>query len=169
MPPRVAALPRDPRGYPVPFAAAEDGGRPLLGLLSLPKLLACHRRRLCLVCGGPLGELACFVGGPGSVRGHTFGEAPGHPDCALYAVRACPALNGEMARRVPAPDGSLTPPGTVEALPEVVAVYACRRWRVLGVRGTLVFRPGNAAWVRWFRGGAEVDGPTHKRPTGGAS
>ena len=61
-------------------------------------------KRLCQVDGHPHGELMVFLGGPNQIaEGGFFDEPPLHPECAAYAMRACPMISGRMSHYRSAP------------------------------------------------------------------
>lgn len=122
LPPRLASLPLDHRGVPVPYitpwkAQFADGrspfelrqtaksgvivacrcrpgvGRPVLGTQCPTRQRRAMTHRLCGVCGQPHepGADLAFVGKPGDL----FPEAPQHPECLAYSVKACPALRDD--------------------------------------------------------------------------
>lgn len=97
MPPRIASLPTDARGYPIPFVVARGiDGTPLFTINDHRLLERCIREHLCGVCGTPLtaGDL-CFVGGPLSAfhpQGGLYSDGPIHHECAHYALQVCPYL-----------------------------------------------------------------------------
>jgi hypothetical protein len=93
MPPRVAALPRDTRGYPVPHSILFDThGVPDFRVIDVPKWLRAARNRCCGLCGEPLGVRVAFVGGPLAMEHRLFTDLPSHLDCAIYAMQTCPFL-----------------------------------------------------------------------------
>lgn len=115
MPPAVAALPRDKRGFPVPWVSCwepahwnieehpqygalvgscdhVDGvGDPMLGNLCPAKQLSGMLKRLCDVCGVVVGRNAYFLGNEVLVQ-RGYRELPVHRECALYAGQVCPGL-----------------------------------------------------------------------------
>ena len=53
---------------------------------------------VCQVDGDPIGGLMVFLGGPNQIAdGGYFTEPPLHPECAAYAMRACPMVAGRMS------------------------------------------------------------------------
>nr|BEK71524.1 hypothetical protein KPHV_87510 [Kitasatospora purpeofusca] len=128
MPPAIAALRRDSRGYPVPWATLWDNGhdtkiawpasggpgvvgcscwpgrgRPVLGQLCPVRQRACMTRRRCQLCGHAIAtdEPAVFVSGRPNGRTQHVAEPPLHPRCAAYALRVCPHLiTGHRAGQV---------------------------------------------------------------------
>lgn len=65
---------------------------------SFEAVVECVLEGLCGLCGHKnLGRLA-FIGGEASMQSHLFTDPPMHRDCALYAYKACPFLNGTITR-----------------------------------------------------------------------
>jgi hypothetical protein len=95
MPPRVAALPRDRRGYPIPFIVQRDGnGDPIFTMNDTRLVARAAREGLCGICGQRLGAFKALVGGPASAfhpRGAYY-DGPMHRDCAEFALQVCPWL-----------------------------------------------------------------------------
>lgn len=60
--------------------------------------VACWRRGLCQLCGQPLTHPRLLVGSDREMRAGFFSEPPLHPECAVYASRACPMLAGRQPR-----------------------------------------------------------------------
>jgi hypothetical protein len=101
IPRRMLGLPRDERGFVVPwFAWHDDTGRPHISLLDQEKWWEAVRRDRCWVCGQPLGVFKTFVAAPSNVLAWTVFEPPSHLDCAEYAVRVCPFLSNRAMRRM---------------------------------------------------------------------
>ena len=87
IPPRLAARPRDRRGFPVPYATlCSDDGTPDF------RVTDAVNRKLCGLCGCLLGRRLAFVGGTRSHESRTFTDLPMHRGCAEYALRVCPYL-----------------------------------------------------------------------------
>jgi hypothetical protein len=109
IPDRVARLPLDDRGYPVPWfvqwldaqdrEAPPGQGRPEFRIMDATKLRVAIRERRCWVCGDVLGRHLAFVIGPMCALNRISAEPPNHRDCAEYAAKACPFLARPHARR----------------------------------------------------------------------
>ncbi len=100
IPPRLAHLPIDERGYPVPWFVAWVDGKPEFRAMDGEKFVRAIREKLCWVCGGRLGINVCFVAGPMCGINRTSSEPPSHLDCAHWSARNCPFLsNPAMVRR----------------------------------------------------------------------
>lgn len=96
MPIRVARLPRDHRGLPIPFIVLRDlEGKPHFTVNDARKQHECVVKSLCGICGQRLfkGNL-WFVGGPLSAfnKKGAYIDGPMHPECAFYALQTCPFL-----------------------------------------------------------------------------
>jgi hypothetical protein len=93
MPPRIAARPRDARGYPVLFTShVHPDGTPDFRVSDPRKIARCAARRLCGICGEKLAYWMVFISGPQGCAGRAFPDPPMHRDCAEYATRVCPYL-----------------------------------------------------------------------------
>jgi hypothetical protein len=115
MPARIAARPRDPRGYPVLAITPWEDGEPRFAETSTARILICAAERLCSICGTPMapgepvwrvvaGEeadamAAALAAGSRYENGAATVEPPGHRACMLYAAVVCPWLARPTARR----------------------------------------------------------------------
>lgn len=106
LPPRLAKLPVDARGYPVPWFVewidGPDGPRtvPEFRAMDRSKFARAIKEKLCWVCGEPLGAWLAFQVGPMCAVNRTTAEPPCHRDCAEWSIRHCPFLSQpQMARR----------------------------------------------------------------------
>jgi hypothetical protein len=91
--PRIAKLPIDERGYPIPFFVGEIDGKLDFRFMDRKKWVRCIKEKICWVCGEPLGvHLACVIG-PMCAITRTTSEPPAHLDCALWSVKGCPFLS----------------------------------------------------------------------------
>ncbi|MEU1800829.1 hypothetical protein [Streptomyces sp. NPDC019937] len=132
-PPRIARLPRNRSGYPVPWFVAWIDGTPDFRVIGTGKLDDAVRFRLCWLCGGHLGANAAFVIGPMCAVNRVSPEPPSHRDCATYAVRACPFLTTPGMRRRDShlPEGTTDPDGIMICRnPGVALVWVSRTWRM---------------------------------------
>lgn len=100
LPPRIAQLPVDPRGYPVPWFVAWVDGEPEFRAADGRKFADAVRAGLCWVCGQATGKYRTFVIGPMCTITRTTAEPPSHKDCAVFSALACPFLTKpRMVRR----------------------------------------------------------------------
>lgn len=111
-PPRIAALPVDERGYPVPWFVEWIDGVPDHRVMDSRKIGAAVTHRRCWICGEPTGRWTAYVIGPMCSITRTIGEPPSHRDCAVWSAQACPHLSRPHARRRGGyPDGVVPPAG----------------------------------------------------------
>jgi hypothetical protein len=111
MPAAIAALPRDPRGFPVLAITPWRDGVPDFAVTSPARILVCAVERRCSICGLGLGkgpvwrvvgaeEAAAIAAEPRSFENVASTlEPPGHRLCMLYAAVVCPWLARPNARR----------------------------------------------------------------------
>jgi hypothetical protein len=65
MPPRIEKLPRDERGYPIPWNVLRDvDGKPIFTANDSAKHMRAIYEALCPICGERTGKWKWFVGGP---------------------------------------------------------------------------------------------------------
>jgi hypothetical protein len=114
-PPAVAALPHDPRGFPIPAITPRDAsGTPAFAITGTARTLICAVERRCSICGTPMppgpvwrviavAETEALVTAAAegrSVANRTPSpEPPGHRECMLFAAFTCPFLARPNARR----------------------------------------------------------------------
>jgi hypothetical protein len=109
-PPRIARLPKDDRGYPIPWFVAwlldgrerdrhVAGAKPDFGVLGSGKRELAVKKRLCWVCGDPLGVHQVFAIGPMCAVNRVTMEPPSHRTCVEYSACVCPFLTVPARRR----------------------------------------------------------------------
>lgn len=98
-PDSMRLMPRDSRGYIVPFFVAWIDGKPDFRVVEPRKFQRCIEDRLCWLCGGPLARYTAFTLGPMCGVNLTSAEPPSHISCAEYAVQVCPFLTMPKAQR----------------------------------------------------------------------
>lgn len=115
VPPAVAALPHDPRGYPIPAITPRDAeGHPAFAITGAARTLICAIERRCSICGtpmapGPVYRVIAAAETEALTAAHEAGrtatnkapspEPPGHRACMLFAAFTCPFLARPNARR----------------------------------------------------------------------
>ena len=168
IPDRIAKLPKDERGYPVPFFVQwfDDFGNPTNWGVGVPdqrvaderKLYECRDKKLCWICGQPLTYWIAFIGGPMSCKNRTFSDGPMHVECAEFSAVACPHLAHPGAKRRAGGGKELAykPEGLVETPIEKVAVYVTRGYDTMRVTRGFLWRPFAPKEVRWFRAGQRL-------------
>jgi hypothetical protein len=155
-PKRVARLPLDKRGYPIPWFAARFDSEPDFRVYDPLKFTRAVRERLCWVCGDRLSAVNYFVISPYDAVHRTSTEPPCHQDCAEFSVKACPFLTRAEVRRRTAglPDESFEAAGVVtERPPGIIVIWATLSYDVVPAPGGVVCALGDTTAVRWFKGG----------------
>jgi hypothetical protein len=115
VPPAIAALPHDPRGYPIPAITPRDAdGKPTFAITGAARTLICAIERRCSICGtpmppGPVYRVIAAAETEALAAAHAAGRAaankapspepPGHRECMLFAAFTCPFLARPNARR----------------------------------------------------------------------
>ena len=99
MPPEMARLPVDARGYPVPEFVHWIDGLPDFRIIKTGWREECHNKHRCWLCGGFMGKRKWFVIGPMCSVTRTTMEPPSHRLCAEFAAKNCPFLTKPMAKR----------------------------------------------------------------------
>lgn len=161
MPPRIARLPRNSAGYPIPWFVAEIEGVRDFRVMDARCLARALEEGRCWVCGEKMnGPTASFVIGPMCAVNRTSAEPPSHRECAVYSARVCPFLTNpqKVRREANMPEGAVDPAGiSIKRNPGVALVWASRHWRTYqdGDRGVL-FDIGPPTRVLWFAEGREA-------------
>jgi hypothetical protein len=95
VPERIAKLPKDPRGYPIPWNVLRgDDGTPFFTVNDDRKHWQALRCGLCPICGERLGRWRWWVGGPRSAfdPAGCYLDLPGHHECIQFSLATCPYL-----------------------------------------------------------------------------
>jgi hypothetical protein len=156
MPPRIATLPRDHRGYPVPFFVQWMNGKPEFPIFDPHKWRRCVDHKLCWICGQRLGRHLAYAVGPMCTINRVSSEPAQHRECAEYALRVCPFLINPAMRRVPTEKyGSVTPPGGImdERNPGVMALWVTPSFSILRTPNGPIISMGDPERVDWFTRG----------------
>jgi hypothetical protein len=157
MPAAVAALPRDERGYPVPWFVEWIDGKPEFRAMDGRKWVQAIREKRCWICGEKLDPRQhVFVIGPMCAINRTTAEPPCHADCAIFSAINCPFLSKPKAHRREAnmPEGGIIAGEGIMRNPGVACLWYCRGFEIFndGRGGQLIRLPG-AAMVRWYAEG----------------
>jgi hypothetical protein len=172
-PGRIARLPHDKHGRPVPWFVAWIDGAPDFRIVKPGGVAAAVALRLCWVCGVKFQrqEHRAFTIGPMCTVNRTSSEPPAHAECAEWSALNCPFLTRpSMVRRERhLPEGSTPPAGIMLARnPGVTAVWTTRynTWSTFqvrdgkgGARGGVLFDIGPPEWVEWFAEGRKATRP----------
>lgn len=147
MPTRVAARPRDERGYPVPAITPWPDGSPAFAQQGSFRTLIYLAERRCTVCGtkmspGPVyrvvdGEMADDIAlaldtGKRYINMAPANEGPGHLTCMLYSAVVCPYLSSPGARRqmTTTTGGERIPRGDRRGTEAAIVGFENYKWQV---------------------------------------
>lgn len=109
MPQAIRDLPRDERGYPVPWFTPFVKGKPDFRFMAPGKKDQAIYNGLCWVCGQPITTSRyAFVVGPMCAINRTSAEPHSHVACARYSAKACPFLARPKMERPSGGRGVLT-------------------------------------------------------------
>lgn len=143
LPPEMARLPVDARGYPVPAFVEWIDGKPDFRVIKHGWREECYRKKRCWLCGGFMGKRKWFVLGPMCSVTRTTMEPPSHRLCAEFAVKNCPFLTKPMAKRRDMSD-------LAEFSPKVDGTMIERNPGVSIIWETLSYKPfsdGRGGWL----------------------
>lgn len=175
LPARMARLPIDARGYPVPWFVGwvDVDGRPLPRGQGTPDFRVIQGGAIamalylksCWLCGEPLGAFKTFVIGPMCAINRVSSEPPSHLDCADFAARACPFLVRPNQRRNThgLPEDTKKAAGCgIARNPGVTLVWTTKSYRARvvragqGIASGLLIQVGDPEHVRWYREAREA-------------
>lgn len=170
IPQSMQDLPRDPRGYPIPFFVMWFDGKPDFRISDMRNIYRCTLERLCMICGKPLpSDEGVFAMGPLSTINRANDEPPMHRVCAEFSAQTCPWMLRPGMKRItkPMPDGTLdaaeqnarelvqsTPGAVYSGAPEVWSLYDASHYTVEVMDNkTLMFFLGPPREMYWYRAG----------------
>lgn len=164
MPPSMARLPIDGRGYPIPWfvdrKAPLFNGYPDFRIMDGKHLKIAIRERRCWICGDKImTPEAVFVAGPMCGVNRTSAEPPNHRPCAEWAAKACPFLaipkRIRDERELPA-NTSVAGVG-IKRNPGVVMLWTSRNYSTWKPEGHgVLFEIGDPVRVDWLCEGREA-------------
>lgn len=157
LPARIARLPQDERGYPVPWFVDWIDGKPIFPCIDPKKYTLAVREKRCWVCGDPLGSYLAFVAGPMCGINRTSAEPPSHRECAVFSVMNCPFLVNPNMKRIENKytTGSVSPGGVmIKRNPGVMLVWVTKSYRVFpdGSGGRLISMGEPTEIELWAKG-----------------
>ncbi len=159
MPDRIKRLPVSPAGFPVPWFVAWEDGVPDFRVVGRGKIPDAVKRKLCWVCGEPLGRTFAMTLGPMCAINRTISEPPSHRECAVYSAIACPFLSNPRMRRneVDLPEERVSAAGNgIKRNPGATAVWCTRGYRPFKVPGGVLFTFDDPTEVLWFASGRKA-------------
>jgi hypothetical protein len=156
IPKRLLGKPRTAGGLPIPYFVAHVEGRPDFRVADTRKFGEAVKKRLCWICGDPLGRMMCFVVGPMGTVNKISSEPPSHFLCAQYALIRCPFLSRPtmVRREAGMPEGWKPAPGVMlEHNPGVSALWTTLSFKLQQVHNGVLFEMGPPVTVSWWREG----------------
>jgi hypothetical protein len=170
MPPRIARLPKDERGYPVPrfvewlkdgkrVEREEPGAKPDFRYADFEFRWRAFHNGWCWLCGERIGVHRVYVIGPMCVINHTTMEPACHRDCAEFAAKACPFLvRPRQKRNAKGLDEEASAPGTMLARnPGCVCLYETKEAKAFNDgKGGWLIRLGEPTRVDWWAEGRQA-------------
>lgn len=159
MPDRVAKLPKDHRGFPVPWFVAYIDGVPDFRVIGERKIIDAHRHKKCWICGEKLGKFMAFVIGPMCAINRVSSEPPSHKDCAEFAAKACPFLTRPKMKRntKDLPEEGKCPAGIhLERNPGVTLVWITKDYKPFKAGEGVLFQVGKPEEVIWYAEGRDA-------------
>jgi hypothetical protein len=168
MPARIARLPRDHRGFPVPWFVKwfKDGkpgawgvGEPDFRVMNRERFAMALRHPHCWICGELMGVHRVFTIGPMCAINRVNSEPPSHRECAEFAVKTCPFLSRPRMRRnehdLPA-DRQPAPGFHLDRNPGAVCLWETptyKPFRPHSGHDGILFRLGDPVQVDWYASG----------------
>jgi len=159
MPARIAKLPRDERGYPVPWFVKWIDGKPVFPVMDGRKWNRAVRDKLCWVCGQKMGPMMAFVIGPMCGINRTSAEPPCDVNCAIFSAKACPFLTKPKMKRMDCSgiDAHDAPGVALQRNPGCCGVWITKSYEVFGVpSGGSLIELGEPRLVHWFAEGRKA-------------
>lgn len=178
IPTRMAQLPKDKRGYPIPANVMRDkDGAPHFTINDENVRQRQIEQDLCAICGTKLFRFRWLSGGPMSVfhPDGMFIDTPLHHECMQYAMQVCPYLaapnynkriDGATLQADKAPGIQLLDPTVMDNRPPVFVALQLAREDVLRVMdGMRLFvkylkprrGPGKFRALEFWQNGRQLD------------
>jgi hypothetical protein len=166
LPPRVARLLKDHRGYPIPYFVqwmkegqeardGEEGAAPDFRIINSPRMARCFSQSRCWICGDVMGRHRVFAIGPMCVINRVTMEPPSHRDCAEFAAKACPFLIRPRMRRnaKDLPQAAPTPGIAIDRNPGCIALYETAGYRRFNTTTGALIRLDPPERIDWWAEG----------------
>lgn len=156
IPGRIKKLPVSENGFPVPKFVCWVNGKPDFRAVDARWLYKAWPKRLCWLCGEPLGKFMAFTIGPMCAVNRINSEPPSHLECAEFAVKACPFLTQPNRGRnlEELPEGAVDAAGVpLDRNPGVTLLWVTRTYTKFDVNGGILFRLGKPESTQWWARG----------------
>lgn len=153
----MSRRPISEKGFPVPWFVSRINGVWDFRQIEPGKVALAHSRKICWLCGEPLGRFLCFVIGPMCSINRISSEPPSHRDCAEYAVRACPFLSKPNMRRnekgLAGPLADHAPGTPITHNPGASLIWVTKSYQIMRVPNGALFEIGEPLETLWFKEG----------------
>lgn len=160
MPARIKKLPIDPVWkLPVPWFVQWIDGKPAFPVMDGKKWVQAVKKKLCWICGQPMGEMMAFVAGPMCTINRTSSEPPCDVNCAIYAAQNCPFLITPKMKRIDVSKiaGTTEAPGVaLKRNPGCCGVWITKSYEVFQAGNGPLIELGEPRLVHWFAEGREA-------------
>ena len=158
MPAKIARLPVDRRGYPVPRFVTYINGQPDFRVVNSKWVAICRGDGRCWICGEHTGVYLAFVIGPMCSINRISSEPPSHLECAQFACKACPfMLNPQRGRNEEnLPEGGDMAGLAILRNPGVSLIWVTRKYSVMRDGGGLLFKLGEPTALEWWTRGRKA-------------
>lgn len=155
LPDHMKHLPLDHRGFPVPWFVAKINGEWDFRVVRKGGIADAWNKRLCWVCGEPLGRFRTFVIGPMCAVNRTSSEPPSHTDCARFSAMACPFLTRPKMRRnqKDMPKDTATAGIMIDRNLGVTLMWTTLNPKPFKVENGWLFNIGDPVSVEWYAEG----------------
>lgn len=157
LPPNIAKLPIDERGYPIPFFVAYVDGKPEFRAADPRKKMICILQKRCWVCGERVRAPFAFTIGPMCCYNTISAEPPAHIECSLWSVKGCPFLSKpKMERRDHEELSKSFGQGAgvmITRNPGAIAVWVTKNYKLVRDGDSYLFKIGVPDSVSWWREG----------------
>jgi hypothetical protein len=151
IPDAIAKLPRDERGYPVPWFVPWLDGRPEFLAADSTKIPIAIKNRQCWICGDYMHlQEATFVLGPMGATNRVNSEPPSHWECAVFAATACPFLIRPKMKRREIDHPTFNPRGHVDHHPGASCLWQSPEYELVGHGKTMLIEIGEATRIAWY-------------------
>jgi hypothetical protein len=172
MPKRIARLPKDERGYPVPrfvewvkedlgetHAArpTDPGAKPDFRFARPDFRNQAFKHGYCWVCGEQMGVHKVYAIGPMCVVNRVTMEPASHRECAEFSVKACPFLLRPRMQRLPKGDEPRHVAGNmIERNPGCTCLYETNDAKAFDAGNGWLIRLGKPTRVDWWSHGRQA-------------
>jgi hypothetical protein len=159
VPRRIASLPKNEAGYPVPWFVSWIDGKPDFRVVDARKIPIAVRENVCWICGEQMQKWKAFVIGPMCAVNLVSSEPPSHTACAKFAAIACPFLSNpkQVRRETNLPTDTMNAAGLgLKRNPGVTLVWVTRSFRPFAAPGGVLFKIGPVEDVFWYAHGREA-------------